>query len=194
MTLSRQFLRTVQNSLLTCLLVAGTCFSAFAQEPGPASPNLFAGFGSKSDAPYEISAHELTVLDDQNIAILTGDVHVLQDLSLLKTPYLKVFYTDAGDGSSQAQGIRRIEARKGVYIESGTQIATGNQADYDAETEIMVMTGSVVLIDGCNVIKGDKLHVNLRTGKSKITATPDGRIDLLLKPNSTTHESECGTN
>lgn len=188
------FPRAMHAAVLVCLLTIGTCLTAAAQEQNSASPNLFAGFGSKSDAPYEISAHELTVFDDRNIAILTGDVHVVQDLSLLKTPYLKVFYRDAGEGGSESQGIRRIEAREGVYIESGTQIATGKQADYDAETEIMVMTGDVVLIDGCNVIRGNKLHVNLRTGKSKITASTDGRIDLLLKPNSGTPESECGTN
>lgn len=189
-----RLLKNTQIALCACLLITGTGFVAIAQETNSEGSSLFAGFGSKSDAPYEISAHELTVLDDENIAILTGDVHVLQDLSLLKTPYLKVFYSDAGQGNSKTQGIRRIEARHGVYLESGTQIATGKQADYDAQTEIMVMTGNVVLIDGCNVIKGDSLHVNLRTGKSKITASPDGRVDLLLKPKSSAPEVDCGTN
>lgn len=172
---------------------------AFAQEAEPAQKNLFAGFGTKSDEPYEIDADELEVLDAEKIAILTGNVNVRQGTSLLKAPYLKVFYDNAGDAGSgaESQGIRRLEARNGVYVESGTQVATGDEADYDAEAEEMIMTGNVVLVDGCNVIKGDQLYVNLRTGESKVTAPQKKRIKLILtpggdKPQGDAPSGECG--
>ncbi|MEM1046750.1 MAG: LptA/OstA family protein [Pseudomonadota bacterium] len=156
--------------------------TATEQETSDESSSLFSGFGGNSDEPYEILADQLEVFDAEKYAILQGNVSVRQGASLLKSPYLKVFYTNSGGGASEAQGIRRIEARNGVYVESGTQVATGDNADYDAETEEMIMTGNVVLTDDGNVIKGDKLWVNLRTGESRVTA--DKRIQLILKPNS----------
>ncbi len=156
---------------------------ATEQETQGEGSSLFSGFGQNSDEPYEILADQLEVFDAEKIAILQGNVSVRQGASLLKSPYLKVFYTNSGSGgTAESQGIRRIEARNGVYVESGTQVATGNEADYDAETEEMVMTGDVVLTDDGNVIKGDKLWINLRTGESRVTA--DKRIQLILKPNS----------
>jgi len=180
---SRAGWRAVLAVCFLCLACA-TGSIAIAQETEKEKSNLFAGFGSKSNEPYEIDADELEVLDAEKVAILTGNVNVRQGQSLLKAPYLKVYYADSATGGSESEspGIRRLEARQGVYVESGTQVATGDQADYDAESEEMIMTGNVVLTDDGNVIKGDKLYVNLRTGESKVTAKK--RIKLILKPNS----------
>lgn len=174
------------------LLVLSSAFAAIAQDGQGQKASLFAGFGSDSDIPYEIDANELTLFEDRQVAILTGDVNVRQGDSLFRTPYLKVFYTNSKSTNSarQSQGVRRIEAREGVYVESGIQVATGDKADYDAQTEIMVMTGNVVLIDGCNVVKGDKLHVNLRTGESKVTGD---RVNLKFENNAGSSDEECGT-
>lgn len=171
---------------LATLFGLGSVGSAVAQDAGAEKSSPFAGFGADSKEPYEIDADELEVLDAEKIAILTGNVNVRQGTSLLKAPYLKVFYSNTGGGGSAAdsQGIRRLEARQGVYVESGTQVATGDNADYDAETEELIMTGNVVLSDDGNVIKGDKLYVNLRTGESKVTDPKKGRIKMILKPNS----------
>lgn len=181
--------------LLGCQLVMSSDFAATAENGVDQKASLFAGFGSKSDIPYEIDANELTLFEDRQVAILTGDVNVRQGDSLLRTPYLKVFYTNSksADYGRQSQGVRRIEARGGVYVESGIQVATGDKADYDAQTEIMIMTGNVVLIDGCNVVRGDKLHVNLRTGESKVTALNSNRVNLKLENSAGSSKEECGT-
>jgi len=188
MTAKGRLSSSCRAALLACLLgfAAGAGAPVLAQEPAKEKSNLFAGFGSQSDDPYEILADELEVFDAEKMAILTGNVSVRQGTSLLKAPYLKIFYADSGAGGSAAesQGIRRIEARGGVYVESGTQVAEGDEADYDAETEEMVMTGNVVLTDEGNVVKGDRLFVNLRTGESKVTAPTTNRIKLIITPKS----------
>lgn len=197
---SKGFVMRMAAAILCLFLVMAVIPAATnAQDAEPDNKNLFAGFGTKSDEPYEIDADELEVLDAEKIAILTGNVNVRQGTSLLKAPYLKVFYDNAGnqEGGGESQGIRRLEARQGVYVESGTQVATGDEADYDAEAEEMIMTGNVVLVDGCNVIKGDQLYVNLRTGESKVTAPKSNRIKLILKPGGDKPENqapsgECG--
>ena len=188
--------RAVFLACIFCLAtIAGSSFGpqAIAQDAGKKSSNPFAGFGSDSKEPYEIDADELEVLDAEKIAILTGNVNVRQGTSLLKAPYLKVFYSDSASGGSgaESQGIRRLEARHGVYVESGTQVATGENADYDAELEELIMTGNVVLTDDGNVIKGETLYVNLRTGESRVTDKKSGRIKMILSPNS--NKSKSGT-
>lgn len=195
MNLMRRYPVAVRVAFLSWLLVTSFGLAANAQDGQGQNSSLFAGFGSDSDIPYEIDANELTLFEDRQIAILTGDVNVRQGENLLKTPYLKVFYTNSKSASSaqQSQGVRRIEAREGVYVESGLQVATGDEADYDAQTEIMIMTGNVVLIDGCNVINGDKLHVNLRTGESKVTAPVNTRVRLKFNNNAGSSKDECGT-
>ena len=180
-------------AVLLAFLVPSAFGSALAQDEGQdgEKSNMFAGFGSNSDEPYEILADELQVFDNEKYAVLTGNVSVRQESSLMKTPYLKVFYSGQGTAGGGAdsgaagdnQGIRRLEARQGVYVESGTQIATGDQADYNAETEVIELSGNVVLQDDGNVIKGEKLTINLRTGESRVTS-PGQRIRMLLKPNS----------
>ena len=182
------FPRKWRAALLACLLCYFTLSGAVAvaQEADKEKSSIFAGFGTQSDEPFEILADELEVFDAEKIAILKGDVSVRQGKSLMKAPYLKIFYADSGSGGSGAdsQGIRRIEARGGVYVESGTQVAEGDEADYDAETEEMILSGNVILTDGGNVVKGDRLYVNMRTGESKVTAKESTRVKLILKPNS----------
>lgn len=192
--MSHRTLSTARSSSVAAAALAAAILAlapaAVAQDqtaPAPAEQTggngMFSSLGGKSDQPYEILADELQVFDAEKYAILTGDVSVRQEKSLLKAPYLKVFYSNAGEGEAgrgDSQGIRKLEARGGVYVESGTQVATGDEADYDAQTEIVELTGNVVLTDDGNVIQGEKLVINLRTGESKVTSS--GRIKMLLKP------------
>ena len=63
------------------------------------------------------------------------------------------------------------------------QRATSDIADYDAANEVAVLRGNVVLTQGENVVKGDRLWMNFKTNESKLeTSTaaapapgPDGK-------------------
>jgi len=79
----------------------------------------------------------------------------------------------SGDKSGVALGdngtkITRIYARGDVVINSDQdQTTTGDLADYDVPGQMVVVTGNVVLTQGKNVLKGDRLVINLTTGESR---------------------------
>ncbi|MFN3527147.1 MAG: LptA/OstA family protein, partial [Paracoccus sp. (in: a-proteobacteria)] len=63
--------------------------------------------------------------------------------------------------------------------------ATGDEANFDMATNMMVMTGrEVVLSQGPNVVVGNKLTVNLTTGQADLEAPKSGRVKVLIQPNS----------
>jgi len=179
---------------LAAILVAG---SAHAQTFSDA----FAGFGSNDGEPIEIEASELQVEDGNNTATFVGDVVVTQGETSLKTERLKVFYVGSGEKSqAQAQSqesavqqrISKLEAAGGVFISSKDQTARGDAASFDMNTEFMVMTGKeVVLSQGPNVVVGNRLTVNLKTGQANLTAGGNaggegngGRVKVRIQPNS----------
>lgn len=146
--------------------------------------NAFAGFGSNTEEPIQIEAETLEVEDKANSATFTGNVVVSQGQAQLKTQHLVVHYAGSASDSGQ-QSISRLEARGRVFISSEDQTATGDEASFDMERELMVMTGKkVVLSQGENVVVGNRLTVNLKTGKADLQAPSSGRVKVLIQPRS----------
>lgn len=147
--------------------------------------NSFAGFGSNDKEPIEIEARELEVHDKNRVAEFIGNVVVRQGEATLKTEHLRVHYAGSATGEAVQSRISRLEASGTVYISSQDQTATGDAAIFDMEQERLVLTGKkVVLSQGPNVVVGNKLTVNLKTGKVDLQAPKQGRVKVLITPNS----------
>jgi lipopolysaccharide export system protein LptA len=79
----------------------------------------------------------------------------------------------SGDKAGMALGdngtkITRIYAKGDVVINSDQdQTTTGDLADYDVPGQTVIVSGNVVLTQGKNVLKGDRLVINLATGESR---------------------------
>ncbi|MGI8724549.1 MAG: LptA/OstA family protein [Methyloceanibacter sp.] len=90
----------------------------------------------------------------------------------------------ADDPSSK---ITKIEARGEVIINSkDDQTTTSDWALYDVPARTVTVGGNVVLTQGQNVLKGDRLVINLETGESRFEntggVTPGKRIRALFMP------------
>jgi len=191
------------------LLIASAAFFVAGSAHAQTFSDAFAGFGSNDGEPIEIEASELQVEDGNNTATFVGDVVVTQGETSLKTERLKVFYVGSGaqsqsqaqsEGQSEGQSqegavqqrISKLEAAGGVFISSKDQTARGDAASFDMNTEFMVMTGKeVVLSQGPNVVVGNRLTVNLKTGQANLTAGGNaggegngGRVKVRIQPNS----------
>lgn len=172
--------------LLTAMLLAALLLAAGAPSVHAQTfSNAFAGFGSNAKDPIEIEARELEVHDKNNVAEFVGDVVVRQGEATLKTERLKVYYAGSAAGEAVQSRISRLEASGTVYIASQDQTATGDAAVFDMERERLVLTGrKVVLSQGPNIVVGSKLTVNLKTGKVDLEAPKEGRVKVLITPNS----------
>ena len=95
-----------------------------------------------------------------------------------------------GQGASADSGtqITQIEAKGDVIITSDNDQTTSSEwAIYDVPSQQVTVGGNVVLTQGKNVLKGDRLVIDLKTGESRFenpgnTATAGGRIRALFMP------------
>jgi lipopolysaccharide export system protein LptA len=159
---------------------------ARAQEFGAA----FAGFDTGSDEPIQIEADKLEVRDPEKLAIYSGNVQVRQGESVLEAPELRVYYTGdpaeqvTGEGEAEGQGapgsqVSRIEAGPNVTVHSGEQTASGDSVVLDMQQDLITMIGNVVLTQGPNVVRGQRLVVNLQTKQGRMEG---GRVQTLITP------------
>lgn len=165
-----------------CALALAVTTPAAGAQGVPATG--FAGFGTDSDVPTEIESQTLEVFDREKKAVFTGDVVVVQGDKRMTANRLIVFY----DGESLTDGerqISRLEASGAVVLTAPDQSAKGDAASFDMASQVMVMTGTeVVLTDGPNVVVGNSLTVDLETGKIDLDAPRSGRVRVLLNPRS----------
>jgi lipopolysaccharide export system protein LptA len=92
-----------------------------------------------------------------------------------------------GLGANNGTQISKIEARGEVVITSDQdQTTTSDWALYDVPAQLVTVGGNVVLMQGKNVLKGDRLVIDLKTGESRFenkgSTAAGGRIRALFMP------------
>ena len=160
--------------LLVAAVIAVTS-SATAQEP----TNPFGSFKHDSTQPIEITADALEVREAEQRAIFSGSVIAGQGVLRLTADSLSVWYKP-GEGG-QSGDIDRMRAEGDVFLSSGAETARGAWADYQVADGLVTMGGGVVLTQGDNAIRGERLTVNLTSGVGRIEG---GRVQSVFNPAS----------
>jgi lipopolysaccharide export system protein LptA len=192
-----------RSTLVVALAVALSAASAPAQKPpaSPGPPNALQGFSQNRDQPVKIQADKLEVRDKDKVATFTGNVHVTQGDTEMRSKVLVVFYEDGGKpGAAGAPGtklagapvapgdpqqqIRRIEATGGVRVIQKDQNATGDNGTFDMQSNTMTLIGNVVVTRGKDVVRGQRLVVDLNTGVSRIESPAGGQVESLFQSGS----------
>jgi lipopolysaccharide export system protein LptA len=70
--------------------------------------------------------------------------------------------------------LKRADAVGGVLLTTARDVVTGDKGDYDAESGIATLTGSVKITRDKNQLNGGYAQVNLNTGISKLFAAAPG--------------------
>ena len=108
---------------------------------------------------------------------------------------------DAQGGGAAAAGenaqITKIEAKGEVVITSDKdQTTTSDWAIYDLPAQQVTVGGNVVLTQGENVLKGDRLVIDLTTGESRFENSGNdaagGRIRALFMPKEAAKKAKAG--
>ena len=154
------------GTFVTSLALAST---AWAQ-----SANVgFGGGGHDRSAAVEVAADSLQVNQETGQATLIGNVVVVQGPLRLSAQEVYVDYSEA----SGKRSISRLRARGDVIIVSGPDVAEGQEAIYTLGSGEVVMTGNVMLLQGNNALTGERLVVDLNTGKGQVS----GRVRTTLQ-------------
>lgn len=126
--------------------------------------------GLDTKAPIDVDADRIDVLDQQNQAIFTGNVRVRQANLTLEADRIKVAYARPAGGKGDPV-IQRLDADGNVRLATPTERATGRFGIYDVDKRILTLIGNVVLTQGTTKVQGNRLTIDLATGRS----TLDGR-------------------
>jgi lipopolysaccharide export system protein LptA len=179
-------------SVATFALAMITCGEAGAQSAVQGVPNAMQGFSQNRDQPIQIEAATLEMRDKKKEATFSGNVKVVQGDTTMTSKVLVVFYDSAttpahgpaanskgaaksappiqsatpGPGGSSS--IRRLEAKGNVVVIQKDQVVTGQTAVFDTKTNLITMLGGVVLTQCKNVVRGDRLLVDMTTGISRV--------------------------
>jgi lipopolysaccharide export system protein LptA len=187
-------MRTLRTPCLaaaaTIMLVMafGAAHAAAQKNQGP--PNALQGFSQNRDKPVKIQAASLEVREKDKIATFSGDVQVFQGDTELRCKLLNVFYDEeaaphgmkaAEPGPSGQRQIRRIEAKGGVIVVQKDQNATGDAAIFNMRDNTVTLTGNVVVTRGQDILRGQRLVVDLTSGVSKMD---QGRVEGLFQSRS----------
>jgi len=78
-----------------------------------------------------------------------------------------------------SSSIKRLEARGNVVVTQKDQVVTGETAVFDTKANLITMSGGVVLTQCKNVLRGDRLMVDMTTGVSRVESET-GKVQALF--------------
>lgn len=150
--------------------LAGLALTLAAPAPLHAQSTVdsFAGFSSQSNKPIDIESDVLEVLDAKKVAIFRGNVKAAQGDMTLRSKEIRVKYTGERGQDGSGTEITSIRATGKVLINTkNNQSSSSEWALFDVQKQTVTIGGNVVLTQGENVIKGDRLVIDLKTGRSR---------------------------
>lgn len=132
-----------------------------------------------TNAPVDFEADRIEVQDKDKRAVFSGNVHATQGNMVLDAARMTVAYSGQGSGGSAS--VQRVDASGGVTVRSPDQTARGNFGIYDLNRRIITMLGAVTLVQGSNTVRGGRLVIDLKSGRSVMDGSGVGGV-----PGSTT--------
>jgi lipopolysaccharide export system protein LptA len=81
----------------------------------------------------------------------------------------------ATPGPTGSSSIRKLEAKGGVVVTQKDSTVTGDRGVFDMRANTVTMFGNVLLTKEKNVLRGDRLIVDLTTGVSRVESD-GGRV------------------
>jgi lipopolysaccharide export system protein LptA len=135
--------------------------------------------GHNGNAPVDVTADRIEVQDRADRAIFAGNVHATQAEMTLETERLTVAYSNKPGGAGASPGsngvqIHRLDAAGGVVVRSPSETAKGDFGIYDLDRKLVTLIGNVTLTQGRNIVNGQRLVINLDSGRAVVDGGPPG--------------------
>lgn len=151
---------------------------------------------SSRGKPVDVEADTLTVHDTEKQAVFAGNVLTGQGGMKMRSASLRVAYGGdgkAGEQQGAAGSISTVRAEGSVLITTDkNQRVTSDWALFDSASRTVTIGGNVVLTQQENVIKGERLVIDLNTGRSRFedkgNVATNGRVRMLFTPKDAKRE------
>ena len=163
---------------------------------GLAAAALAAGSAQAQFSPkggdLDISSDHFSANNPENMATYDGHVEALQGGNRMRSDVLNIYTkpkgatpkpqstATTGDGPITSWGnIDHLEADGNVYFVTPTQVVRGDKAVWTKDTDTVVITGQVVVVQGEDVMRGTRLTYVRPTGKSTMESDT-GRVRSVI--------------
>ncbi len=127
-----------------------------------------------TESALEITADTLEVDQATGATEFTDNVVVNQGDMRLTADSLRIDYRPGADGR---QAIERLIASGGVTMVTPSEAVEARTAVYSLSAESLELEGDVMLIQGNNVLSGQRLSINLATGSGRMS----GRVRTIIQ-------------
>lgn len=135
------------------------------------------GFGfTTSRAPIDITSDTVEGDQKKNLVIFKGNVVAKQEEATLYANQLTLYY------DPETRRIREIVALGNVKVTQGDRRATSQKATFYQNENKIVLEGEVVIREGENVIRGEKVVYLVDEERSFVEGGKGGRVSTTIIP------------
>ena len=137
---------------------------------------------SDRNQPMDIQADSTTynANNDGTPTVLTGNVVITQGTLKINSVRADV---SRGSGDITRTVLTGAPVRMSQQMDDGTPInVVASRVDYDMKTEIVTLTGNVVVTQPRGDLRGERVIYNMRTGQVQSGGQGNGRVRMTIQP------------
>ncbi len=156
---------------------------------------------TRSSAPIDITADQGEVDNTKCVAVWRGAAEALQGDTRLRADTITVYSHPKGAGANgqpSCGGTDRIVADGHVYYVTPQQHVRGDRAVYTEGSDEIVVTGDVIVVQGDDVARGEKLTIDTNTHVATMVGQTTGAGQLgrargVFYPNNNNTTGKAGS-
>lgn len=160
----------ILSSLLVAVLTL-TAFGAAAQDTGIRLGQSLQLTGTQ----LELTADQMEVDQTTGSTVFTGNVEAVQGDLRLTAGVLRLSYVPGANPGSQR--IDELRASGGVTLVTPSEAIEAREAVYALDRGTLEMIGDVLLVQGQNVLSGERFTADLNTGSGRMS----GRVRTVIR-------------
>lgn len=127
--------------------------------------------------PVTVTSDSFEVSEGTSEATFTGSVVVKRTGLTVWADQVVVAYSAGG-----MEDIESMVATGNVRLQTDDQVATGQRAHFDPDTQVLRLTGSVVVENASGTVEGPELVIDLAADTSVFTGSQGSRVTGVFTP------------
>jgi lipopolysaccharide export system protein LptA len=151
----------------------------------------------EKNQPIQIVSDRLDAYNEKRMIVFSGNAVATQGARTIRADRLTLYYKEnrKTDGRSAAEvegtgDLERVEAKGRVTITEGERVVTGEEAIFEQDVQKITMTGSAVLREGANTVRGDRIVVYLDENRGVVESLENRRVTATIHPGETQEKKQ----
>lgn len=123
------------------------------------------------DGPIKVTGDTFTIDEAKGVATFSGNVEIVRAGLNVWAQKVVIEY-----GAGGPEDVQTFVATGQVRLKTKDQDATGDKATFDPNTQMLHMTGNVVVVNATGTLTGPSLTVNLADNSTVFEGGKGGRV------------------